>query len=989
MNLLLWPFSADCNFIRFVPLYFTVLLNIEIGAQMKNIRSMALALAITTSLVAVPSAFAKTAKVAPLSQLVEDVKLPYESFTLDNGLQVLVHEDRKAPVVAVSIWYRVGSKHEPAGKTGFAHLFEHLMFNGSENAPNDFFEPLQRIGATDMNGTTWYDRTNYFQTVPTGALDMALFLESDRMGHLLGAVTQQKLDNQRGVVQNEKRQGDNAAYGMLEYEVGETLLPKGHPYRHSTIGSMKDLNSASMDDVRKWFVDHYAPNNAVLALAGDIDVATAKAMVNKWFGDIPRGKAVQPVSAPVVTLPAAVHKELTDMIPAETVFRKWLVPGVLDADNAPLTVGLHILGGLSSSRLDNSMVRKTPVAVQVSASLEGHENVGFATIQAVAKDGVTAADLGQRLDAEVADYLKNGPTQDEVNRAVTSLLASSLHGLDSVGGFTGKAAALAEGKLYSGDADHYVKELRRLTTLTPAEVQGAMQKWLSRPVFAITYKPGERTEGGENRGGADVHDFGKATPQYFRNPNAATPNQGSVAATNIAPDRSKFPEVQDLAALEFPNIERGRLDNGMEVIFARRSNLPLVYTAISFDAGTSADPRDKLGTQQLMLNLMQEGTKTLDSVQFAESKERLGASISGSATADNTIFTLSALKPNLEQSLALFGEFLRAPAFAPTELERVRSQQLVALRGELTNPIRTALRVFTPALYGPNHPYGVPSSGLGSESSLASISVQDVSRFHQQWIRPDMAKIFVVGDSSLPEMVRSLNVTLGKWRPTKMAKPVKRFDVAVPPAQARILLVDRPNAPQSVILAGRLLDLKGRDAKEALATANDVLGGAFLSRLNMNLRETKGWSYGASSVVAGVKEQLNWFAYAPVQADKTADSIREIQSDVTAFLTNKGTSDDELDRTILGNVRELPGRFETMSSVLSGIMEIDKFGRTDDYFEKLPNIYRNMKVSDADQEARKYLTSSDLLYVVVGDAKSARPQLETLDLPIETVSLSN
>jgi zinc protease len=337
---------------------------------MPRFHRFALALAVTTSLVAAGPAFAKAkvAKPAPVAELVKAVDIPYQSFTLDNGLRVIVHEDRKAPVVAVSVWYRVGSKHEPKGKTGFAHLFEHLMFNGSENAPDDFFEPLQQVGATDFNGTTFLDRTNYFETVPTGALDLALFLESDRMGHLLGAVTQEKLDNQRGVVQNEKRQGDNNPYGLLRYEIFENLFPTGHPYHHSTIGSMDDLNSASLDDVKKWFTDNYGPNNAVLVLAGDIDLATAKTKVQSWFGDIQRGPEIKAPPVAVPTLPAPLAKEVKDLIPTTRIYRMWAIPGLNDAESVPLQMAMTVLGGLSSSRLDNALVRKDPVAVSVSAS---------------------------------------------------------------------------------------------------------------------------------------------------------------------------------------------------------------------------------------------------------------------------------------------------------------------------------------------------------------------------------------------------------------------------------------------------------------------------------------------------------------------------------------------------------------------------------------------------------------------------------------------
>jgi zinc protease len=957
------------------------------GNFMTMLRRLTLALALTTSLVAVPTAMAKGSEAAPIADLVKDIKLPYETFTLDNGLRVVVHEDRKAPVVAVSTWYRVGSKHEPAGKTGFAHLFEHLMFNGSENAPGDFFAPLQRAGATSLNGTTWYDRTNYFETVPTGALDLALFLESDRMGHFLGAVTQENLDNQRSVVQNEKRQGDNQPYGLLEYEIGETLLPKGHPYRHSTIGSMNDLTSATLGDAKAWFTDHYAPNNAVIGLAGDIDVATARVMVNKWFGDIPRGKAVAKVDTPIVSLPAAVYKELTDMVPGETVFRTWLAPGLLSADSGALLVGMQVLGGLSSSRLDNALVRKAAVAVETSASLQRHEDASFVSISAVAKDGVDAGTVAKLLDQEVAAFLQSGPTQDELDRAVTSYVASTLTELDTAGGFGGKAAVLAEATLYANDPAFYVKELNALAKLTPGDVKVAMNKWLGRPVFGLIYKPGERTSGGENRGGADFTNAITPTPSpaYYRNPNAAPVE----AAPAQAVDRSKYPEVKDLAGLAFPNIERAKLLNGVEVVFARRTSVPVVYAAMSFDAGYAADPRNALGTQQLMLSLMNEGTKTLDSIKFAEAKERLGASISSSAVADNTIFTLSALKANLAPSLSLFADYIRNPAFAPAELERVRAQQVVSVRSELTNPASAAMRVFGPAAYGPNHPYGVPSSGLGTIVSVNAVTHEGVAQFHKNWIRPDTARIFVVGDTTLAEVTRALNADLGRWKPDGSQKPVKDFSVAIPKASSRILLVDRPNAPQSVVLAGRVLNLKGRETNEALSTANSILGGSFMSRLNTNLRETKGWSYGVRSGISGAKEQVSWYVSAPVQSDRTGESIAEIRKDISEFLSSKGASNDEMERTVSGNIRELPGRFETTESLLTALMTLDRYGRPDDYYTKLPATYRAMKASDADREARQNLKVDDLIYVVVGDAKSVRPQLEALDLPIETVSLSN
>jgi predicted Zn-dependent peptidase len=457
-----------------------------------------------------------TRKPVPVASLVRQIDIPYEQFTLDNGLKVVVHEDRKAPVVAVSVWYNVGSKDEPAGKTGFAHLFEHLMFNGSENAPGDYFEPLKEIGATDYNGTTWFDRTNYFQTVPRPALERALFLESDRMGHLLGAVTQEKLTNQIGVVQNEKRQGDNEPFGLVEYAQLEALFPEKHPYRHSTIGSMADLDSASLDDVKDWFRARYGPNNAVLVLAGDVSAAEARPMVQKYFGGIPRGPVNNPAEAAVPTLPAAKSEVMKDRVANTRLYRNWAVPGLLSEDLVPLDVAAGVLGGLASSRLDNELVRKDQTAVRVTASLQPFHRVSLFEVTADVKPGTDADQVAQRLDAIVADFIRTGPTADEVQRVVMSDVASRIRGLEQVGGFGGKAVALAEGALYADDPEFYKKQLMAYARVTPADVTRAMQKWLTRPVYALRVEPGERSayeEAKASSGGA-----ASQKPRFYRQP---------------------------------------------------------------------------------------------------------------------------------------------------------------------------------------------------------------------------------------------------------------------------------------------------------------------------------------------------------------------------------------------------------------------------------------------------------------------------------------
>ncbi len=948
-----------------------------------------LALVVSTALVASGPALAKAKgrEPAPIADLVKAVDIPYQSFTLDNGLRVIVHEDHKAPVVAVSVWYRIGSKYEPAGKTGFAHLFEHLMFNGSENAPDDFFKPLQDVGATDFNGTTNVDRTNYFETVPTGALDRALFLESDRMGHLLGAMTQEKLDNQRGVVQNEKRQGDNRPYGLLRYEIFENLFPSGHPYHHSTIGSMGDLDTASLDDVKKWFSDNYGPNNAVLVLAGDIDLATAKAKVGNWFGDISRGPAVQSVSASVPTLPAPFAKEVHDLIPTTRIYRMWAIPGLNDPDSVPLQMGMSVLGGLSSSRLDNALVRKDPVAVSVAAFAQSFEDAGILLVQADVKPGVDPEVVGKRLDEEIAAYLTTGPTADELQRAAASYLGGAIAGLESVGGFGGKAVTLAEGALYSNDPGYYKVELKRMADATPDQVKAVVDKWLSRPAFSLTYTPGERTEGGESRGGAVIANKvnSAVSPDHYWNPGLGDVGPASGSAS-FAPDRSHLPDVAALKSLDFPSIERAKLKNGIEVIFARRATVPTVNVAVSFDAGYAADPHDALGTQSLMLSLMDEGTVHLDSIGFAEAKERLGAQIDGSASDDDTVFSLFALKPNLSASLGLLADYIENPAFDGKELERVRAQQLNRIKSELNSPNAIASRTLMPILYGTGHPYGIPPSGLGNADAIAAATRDQLTAFHQQWIRPDNARIFVVGDTTLAEVTKLLNANLGAWKAPATPKSVKDFNIAIPKPQPRIILVNRPKSPQSVILAGKVLDAKGTDSLEILRAANEVFGGSFLSRINTNLRETKGWSYGVRSGISADKDRLVMTISAPVQADRTGDSIKELRSELTTYLGDKGVTDEELERTVNGNVRELPGSFETSSDVLSGMQSIVKFDRPDDYYEKLAATYQSMTAPEIDAAARKAFSVDDLVYVVVGDAAVVKPQLDGLGLTVETVS---
>jgi len=923
---------------------------------------------------------------APVSELIDAVSIPHEQFKLDNGLTVIVHEDRKAPVVGVSIWYNVGSKHEPEGKTGFAHLFEHLMFNGSENSPGDFFEPLQQVGATDFNGTTWFDRTNYFETVPTGALDRALMLESDRMGYLLGAVTQEKLDNQIGVVQNEKRQGDNQPYGLVEYEQLENLYPSGHPYHHSTIGSMDDLSSATLEDTKQWFRDNYGPNNAILVLAGDIDTATAREKVTKWFGAIPSGPETPKINAPVPTLDQKLSKTIYDRVATPRIYRMWAVPGLDNPDFLPLSMGATVLGGLASSRLDDALVREQQVAVRVVANAQIFAQAGQLVVYADAKPGVSKETVAAALDAQIAKFINEGPTAAEIQRATTVFAAGQIRGLEQVGGFNGKAPTLAEGLLYQGSSNAYKTTLERAAALTPDQVRGVTAKWMSRPSFELIVEPGDRKEGGEDRGGFVIAPEGSGPqPRFYINPVSM---QGSASPVAEA-DRSELPEIGDLPPLDFPDIERAALDNGMEVYFARRATVPAVNVRISFNAGYAADPRDRLGLQSLMLQLMDEGTSNLSSAELAREREQLGATIGGFADSDTTSFELGAVSPNLLGSLNLLADYIRNPAFDENELERVRAQQLTRITNELNSPAQIAQRELMPVLFGDQHPYGIPPSGTGDPEVVATISREELGDFHRAWLRPDMAKVFVVGDSTLEETVRLLNASFGDWTAPAVPAPVKSYAAPIPVPQPKIILVNRPNSPQSIIFGGRVLPHKGTDDLTVLRAANEVFGGSFLSRINMNLRETKGWSYGVRSLLRSPLDHSSFLIYAPVQADRTGDSITELRNDLTAYTSGSGVTEEELTRLINGNVRELPGQFETSGDVLGGMVNIVTYGRPDDYYETLAEKYSALAASQLDAAALRDLRGEDLVFVVVGDAEVVRPQLDGLGLLVEVRETSS
>ena len=922
------------------------------------------ALFIALSLAFGPSAFAADAITpVPAAELARSVDIPYETFTLDNGLRVVLHTDRKAPVVALQAWYNVGSKDEPKGKTGYAHLFEHIgLFNPTENLPGGLMQPLRALGATDWNGTTWFDRTNFFQTVPTSALEQAMYMESDRMGHLLGALNQERLDNHRGVVQNEKRQGDNQPYGLVQYARLEALFPEGHPYRHSTIGSMADLDAASLEDLRNWHRENYGPNNAVLSIAGDIDVAAARRLVQKYFGHIPRGAQNEPAMADVPTLPKRVDIAMQDRVSNTRLYRNWAVPGLLDEASADLDVAATVLGGLASSRLDNELVRGDETAVAVTAGYQPFHRLGMVTVSVDVKPGQDADAVSARLDKLIADFIQNGPTEDEVARVATTRIAGMVGALEPVGGFGGKSVVLAEGALYASDPGHYRKELAGYGKATPASVRAAMQRWLTRPTVAIRVDPGERPAYAE---------AASARPA----PTPATPLQ-------VTP-REPMPPVGAMKPLDFPEVERATLRNGIEVVYAQSIAVPMTQVAVEFDAGVAADPADALGTQRLMLALLDQGTQTRDAVQIAETGERLGANIGTNTGLDRTAVTLGVVSPNLDGGLELLADVIRNPAFKPTDLERMRAQQLAMIAQENTSPNGMGGRAVPGILYGAAHPYGRPASGLGDTAAVTALDRDALQAFHQRWLRPDNARIFVVSDKPLAELKPMLDARFGEWTAPTVAKGSKSFAAPLPEPTPRIVLIDRPQSPQSLIIGGVVLPVTGKDDLVAFNAANEVIGNGFLSRINQDIRETRGWSYGLNGRITLAEQRSPYLVTAPVQSNRTGESIAVLIQQYKDFLSAKGVTEAERERTINGNVRQLPGGFETSAAVLNALRTNALYGRPDNYWETLGPRYEALSAADMDAAARRVIKDAEFVLVVVGDAKVVKPQLESLGLPVE------
>ena len=880
------------------------------------------------------------------ASLLEDLpEIKYETFKLDNGLTVIVHEDKKVPMVAVNVWYHVGSKNEKVGKTGFAHLFEHLMFNGTENYNSEYFEPFEKIGSTDQNGTTNSDRTNYFQNVPTNALDLALWMESDRMGHLLGVVDQEKLDEQRGVVQNEKRQGENQPYGKAFTRISESAFPKGHPYSWSVIGSMEDLDAASLEDVQDWFKTYYGPNNAVLALAGDIDVETAKQKAAQYFGDIPAGPPLVKPDVWIAKRNEEKREIMYDDVPQARIYKTWNVPPRDTEAAAHFDLASSVLVGGKNSPLYKELVYEKQIATNVSAFYYDREIAGmfFLVVDVVAGEDPT--NVEKAMDAVLADFIKKGPNRKLLEAEKTKALAGFIRGIQRIGGFGGKSDLLATCQTYTNNPGCYRDNAAYLDLVTPAKMKATFAQWIDDTPYVLTILPADK-----------------------------------YSANETGVDRSTgIPYPTEKVNFEFPNLQTATLSNGSKVVLAQRSGVPLIEMDFQFNFGYAQENNDELGYTNFMMGMLNEGTKKYSSLKFDEVLDSLGSNLSFGSGLDTSVASVSTLKANLSQTLELAKEALINPTFPQEEIERIQKQTLASIIQEENRPAAIAYRNIGKLLYGQDHPYGKPLTGSGISETISSITRKDIVAMHKRAIDPANLTFAVAGDINLDELVDMLEDKFGDWSSNSKTE-LKELQTISLPATRTVYLIDKPNAQQSYIVAGQLLPPTATNEEFKISYMNYAIGGSFTARLNMNLREDKSWSYGVRTRLADAKGQRAMLVTAPVQTDKTAESVAEIVKEYAAYLGDAPITDAELAKGKASKTLRLPGQFETLGALKGAVSNIVTYNRELDYLNVLPNLYDEPTLDDVQTMAQTYIKPDQWTWLIVGDLSKIEQPVRNLNL---------
>ena len=885
---------------------------------------------------------------APAAGAVDEVpKVAFEKYTLPNGLQVILHVDRKLPVVHVNEWFHVGSKNEKPGRTGFAHLFEHLMFEGSKDAPGKYFAFAEKLGANlregGVNGTTNPDRTNFFITVPAGGLERVLWLESDRLATLMDFLTQENLDHQRDVVKNERRQGlENSPYGRAFKLVFEAVYPQGHPYSWLTIGSQEDLSAATFDDVKDFFHTYYTPNNLSLVVAGDFDPAEAKRLVEKYFGPIPPGPALDRPGRSVPALSGEKIVEVADRVPLERVYLAVPTAPFFEKGDAELDLASLILTDGLSSRLQKALVYDKQLCSNVQASQNSAEISSLFFVSATARPGVSLAEVERVLTAEIARFAQSGPTAAELDRAKTKYEFQFVSGLEGIGGFGGKSDQLNRYNTFLGDPGKLEEDLARYRRATPEDVRAAVAKWVDTP----------------NRVLVRFH------PE--------TSGRGTAAAI----DRSKEPPASPDAAFRPPDVKTATLPNGLELFVVERPELPKVVAQLAVRAGVVGDPAGKDGTATFTARTMSLGTKTKKALEIEDALGNLGTSLGVNAGREFSTLELSVLKRNLPSALDILADVALNPVFPAEEVERERKRILDGLAQDAKNASAIAARVRPMLVFGREHPYGRPAKGL--PGTVAKISRDDLVAFHAAYFRPKGSALIFTGAITLAEATELAKKTFGGW--AGGAPPSVAIPAPSPAAAGRVYVVDRQDAAQTVVSQFMPGPARRTPDFDALTLADAVWGGGFSGRLNLNLREDKGYSYGAFSSPALYREAGYWAGGAGVQTNKTKESVAEVVKELRFIGGEKPVTEQELADARANRIRGYAQKFETLENVAGAVGETWWYGLPMTELARLPQGLEKTSLAAVNAAARKYAVPAKASLLLVGDAAKIEPGVRELNV---------
>ncbi len=880
-------------------------------------------------------------------------KVRHEKYTLPNGLQVILHVDRKLPVVHVNQWFHVGSKNERAGRSGFAHLFEHMMFQGSKNASGEYFSFVEKAGANlfegGVNGTTDWDRTNYFATVPSANLENILWLESDRLATLTDALTKEKLDNQRDVVKNERRQGlENQPYGRWIKLVIENLFPYRHPYANDVIGSHEDLTAATLDDVKEFFKTYYTPNNLSLVIAGDFDPAEAKRLVEKYFGTIPTGPALDRPPRGAVKLDGEKTIEASDRVPQERTYFAWHSPAYFDPGDAEMDlINLILTDGLSS-RLNKTLVYEKQLCSDASSFSLGAELTGAFILWATARPGASLAQIEQIVTDEIARLAKDGPTEAELNRAKTKWEYQFVTGLERIGGFGGKADRLNQYNTYLGSPERFEEDVNRHRQATVQSVRDAVARWLNtRNRLLVRFHP-----------------------------------EKSGRESTVAVDRSKMPPLGADRAFNAPAVQSVKLDNGMEVFVVERADLPKVAVALVTRAGAVNDPAGKDGLADLTVAMMKRGTKSRKALEIEDALGDLGTGISGSGGRENSTASFEVLKHNLAPALAVFADIVRNPTFPEDEIDREKKQRLDALSQQAQDANAIAERVSQMLAFGYDHPYGRPAGGL--PSTVQKITRDDFAQFHNAYWKPASSALIFAGDITLAEATALAKERFGSWA-GGAAAPVT-IPAPRPVGPGKVYLVDRQDAAQTVVKQILPAPPRKTDEYYALQLADAVWGGGFGTRLNLNLREDKGYSYGVFSFPSLYSKAGVWRSTGGVQTNKTKESVVEFVNELKFLAGEKPISDRELEHAKANRVRGYAQQFESLGRIAGRIAELWAAGLPMSDLQREPEELRKAPLSAVNSVAQKYAAPKGTILLLVGDRAKIEAGLRELN-PGELVIL--